>query len=145
MTRWLLVLSLGCWWIWPINPAQAVGLPPVIENGFTLWTKGGADPAFNAWQKGGLIENHEKVADQVRYFKQLDRVVGNFKVCELIQAKPIGRSSQILYLSMNFERGAIFARFLLYRADDKWVVQNMDFSSRPEAIMPWLAFEAGQE
>jgi hypothetical protein len=42
---------------------------------------------------------------------------------------------------MNFERSAIYARFMLYRNDKAWVLQNMDFNPRPEAIMPWLAFE----
>jgi hypothetical protein len=49
----------------------------------------------------------------------------------------------VIYLSINYERGAVFARFLLYRAQD-WVVQSMDFNYRPEALMPWLAMEQGQ-
>jgi hypothetical protein len=44
---------------------------------------------------------------------------------------------------VNFEQAAVYGRFLLYRADKGWVVQNMDFSPKPEAIMPWLAFEGG--
>jgi hypothetical protein len=47
----------------------------------------------------------------------------------------------VLYLAINFERGAVYARFLFYRTEKDWVVQNVDLSTRPEALMPWLAFE----
>ena len=74
------------------------------------------------------------------YFRRIDRLLGNYQNFEAIDAKPIGKTSQIVYLSMNFERGAVFAKFTLYRtAKDGWVVQHMDFNTRPEAIMPWLA------
>jgi len=42
---------------------------------------------------------------------------------------------------MIFERGIVYARFLVCRADKDWVVQTMDFNTKPEAIMPWLTFE----
>ena len=67
--------------------------------------------------------------------------LGNYRSHELIHSKAISRASQIVYLSINFERGVVYGRFLVYRADKDWVVQNMDFSERPETIMPWLAFE----
>jgi hypothetical protein len=47
------------------------------------------------------------------------------------------------YLSINFERGAVFGRFVFYQTGKEWVVQDMDFSVKPETIMPWLALEAG--
>jgi hypothetical protein len=42
--------------------------------------------------------------------------------------------------AINFERGAVYARFVVYHAERDWVVQNMDFSTRPESILPWLSF-----
>ena len=50
----------------------------------------------------------------------------------------------IFYLSMIFDCGVVYASFLVYRAEKDWVVQNMDFNTKPEAIMPWLAFEGGK-
>ena len=61
--------------------------------------------------------------------------------CEPVEQKAIGKRSQIVYLAVNFERGVVFAKFLLYRTDKNWVVQNLYFDTRPEAIMPWLATE----
>jgi hypothetical protein len=144
--RSALVLSLASVFLspfaQPLAAAANVPVPAVIQAGFDLWTKGGAvDVVLAEWQKGGLMEGDSKAAAQADYFRRVNRAAGSYRGYELLQAKPIGRSSQVIYLSINFERGAVFARFLLYRADKNWVVQNVDFSSRPEAVMPWLAYE----
>lgn len=141
LTRW--ALGLGCC----LLLVQAAGaadsvLPPVIQAGFTLWPKGGAEVALETWQKGGFLDgDNNKTAALAGYFRQIDRALGNFTSCEPVEQKAIGKRSQIVYLAVNFERGVVFAKFLLYRTEKNWVVQNLYFDTRPEAIMPWLATE----
>jgi hypothetical protein len=141
----LAVFIGGCFILSPLLAVGAgsnLALPAVIEGGFESWTKGGAvEVIFSAWQKGGLMEGSNKAAVQARYFRNLSQALGNYKSRELLESKGIGRASQVIYLSINFERGAVYGRFLVYRTEKDWVVQNMDFNDRPEAIMPWLAFE----
>jgi hypothetical protein len=128
----------------PLAAAAAepeAAMPDVLRAGFTLYPKGGADLALDAWRKGGLADdNRNKLAAQINYFKQTERTVGNYRSYELIDGKRVSTSSKVLYLAVNFERGAIYGRFVLYRTDRDWVVQSMDFNTRPEAIMPWLSF-----
>jgi hypothetical protein len=88
------------------------------------------------------MEGDSKVTSQSNYFRRLYRTAGNYKSYEVIETKRISQTSEIIYLSVNLERAAIYARFVLYRTDKDWVVQNMDFSSKPEAIMPWFAFQS---
>jgi hypothetical protein len=121
-------------------------LPPVIAAGLDMFAKGvvkggGPAAALEIWQKGGLLEGNRKVLTQAGFFRRVDQAVGNFKSSELVDTKKIGQNSQIIYLALNFEKAAVYARFLLYRTDQGWVVQDMDFSSRPEQVMPWLAFQ----
>lgn len=146
--RLIAALTAGVCLITPILRSTGAesnsSLPAIIQTGFALWTKGGADVALTAWQKGGLMEGDSKAESQARFFKQMDLALGNFKNVEQVGHKNIGQSTQIIYLAMNFERGAVFARFLLFRSDKNWVVQNMDFSVKPEGLMPWLAFEEGK-
>ena len=145
MLRSNLALAMGCLGMLWLTQAVAAGanssVPPVIQDGFAGWTKGGALFAFDAWQKGGFLEDSRKAASQSSYFRRLDQALGNYKSYDLVETKAIGPSSQILYLSINFERGAVYARFLVYRTDKAWVVQDMDFTTKPEAIMPWVAFQ----
>ena len=113
-----------------------LSLPSVIQKGLSLYERNGPDLAFDAFQHGGLLEGN---ANLVRTFKGIANQMGNYQSSEVIVIKEISKSSRIVYLAMDFKRGAIYARFLIYKAETEWVVQNMNFSTRPEAVMPWLA------
>ena len=139
------ILIFAVIFVCPLSKTRAAdpdaAIPPVIDQGFQMWAKKASSSyAMDIWKKGGLLEDDRKPNLLANYFSRIDRTVGNFKSYEMINAKQINGSSQIIYLSINFEHAAVYARFLLYRPDKSWVVQNMDFSTKPEGIMPWLAF-----
>jgi hypothetical protein len=142
MVRYALV---GLFILFPLLSRGAdsnMPVPGLIEAGLELWPKGGGpDATLGVWQKGGLMEGSSKASREAGYLKSLSRALGNYKSYELIQSKGVSRNSQVIYLSINFERGVVYGRLLLYQTAKDWVVQNMDFSERPEAVMPWLAFE----
>ncbi len=128
-------------------PAQAAEtpLPPLLQKGFALWQKGGADIALDFWQKTGLMENERaRNLELGLYIKNLDRALGNFASAEWVDEKWIGKSTQIVYVGIHFDRGILFGKFLLYQAGANWVVQDMVFATRPEAVMPWLATEGNK-
>ena len=148
--RSLLVITLGCGCLLPSFPARAGAgapgqqAPPVIQNGFTAWAKNrSASWAFDVWKIGGLMELDNKPATLSRYFLQMEQVLGNYVSYDMVESRLLGRNAEVIYVSINFDRAAVFGRFLLYQTAKGWVVQNMDFSPKPEAMMPWLAFEAG--
>ena len=122
--------------------ASSQAVPAILEAGFQSWAKGGGvDAILNNWERGGLMEGRNKAAVQARYFRNLSSTLGNYKSHEFIQAKAVSQASEVIYLSINFERGVVYGRFLMYKTDKDWVVQNMDFSERPVAVMPWLAVQ----
>lgn len=159
MIRSLLAGALGLCCLWPPLPARAGGgsgggaaagagapaqVPAVIQNGFKLWSLNHRSSwAFDAWKMGGLMEKDPKTDTLSRYFSRIEQSLGNYKAYEVVDSKRVGQSSGVLYLAINFDRGVIFARFVIYKTDQDWVVQNLDFSPKPEAMMPWLAFEGG--
>jgi hypothetical protein len=146
--RWVLFLGVGGIVAWailrttaadPVPAPAAAGL--VIQDGFKLWEKSGPSGAFYEWQKDGLMEGTAKYTALSAYFRRLDRALGGYKSYDIVETKNVGERSQIVYLAINFERTAMYARFVLYQTPKKCVVQNMDFSPKPEAVMPWLAFQ----
>jgi len=116
-------------------------VPPIIQDGFAMWAKRDPSYAFEVWRKGGILEFDRKISVLSNYFKNLERTTGGYKSYDTIVTKQISQRSETVYVAVNFEHCAIYARFMLYRDDKGWVVQNMDFNSKPESIMPWLAFE----
>jgi hypothetical protein len=155
MVRSVLVSALGLCCLWPPLPARAgagaaagagatAQVPAVIQNGFKLWSLNRRSSwAFDTWKMGGLMEKDPKIDTLSRYFFRMEQSLGNYKTYEVIDSKRIGQASGVLFVSINFDHGVMFARFMIYRTDQDWVVQNMDFSPKPEAVMPWLAFEGG--
>jgi hypothetical protein len=143
----LLALGLGC--LWPFCHARAgagapAPVPTVIQTGFDLWAKNRkASWAIDTWKIGGLMERDTKPDTLSRYFSRMEQTFGNYKSYEVVESKRITANSGVLYLSINFDHAVMFARFMIYQTDKDWVVQNMDFSPRPEAMMPWLSFEGG--
>jgi hypothetical protein len=141
----VLVVTVVCSCVMTLFPAAAADtntfVPSIIQEGFEKWATKDSGYAFDVWQKGGILEGDRKISALSNYFKRLERTTGEYKSYELIATKQISQHSETVYVAMNFEHSAIYARFLLYRNDKAWVVQNMDFNPRPEAIMPWLAFE----
>src|SRR5437016_10301281 len=83
-----------------------ISLPPVILSGLSAYASGGPEVALNAWRKGGPLELDEKARGQLDDFKHLEKPFGNYKTYELIDSKEIGNRSKLLYLTLNFTRGA---------------------------------------
>lgn len=133
-------LGFLCAWSLLLMAAEpGPALPPVVQSGLSLLASGGPQPAVDTWFQGGILERDEgaNMATERRLKAFADRL-GNYRACELIEARAIGRTSQLLYLTLNFERGALYARFLVCRADKQWVVQSLAFDLTPETLMPWL-------
>jgi len=142
-SRILITLTFALAILIPTRGADAdtAPLPSIIRKGIAEYERSGATLAFYAWERGGRLEDSAPSGAKLRSFKDTAEALGPYRSAEHILTKPIGRSSEILYMALNFKRGALFLKFFLYRAENDWVVQNVVFSSRPEAIMPWLAIE----
>jgi hypothetical protein len=143
-----LALSAGFCCLLPFVPVVAAepdsSIPAVIRAGFVFFQKQHPEQGVDTWKEGGLVGEEFRSVSHANYFKGAERTLGKYDSYELIATKMVGRSSKVIYVSINYERGAVYTRFLVYRADKDWVVQSMDFSTKPEALMPWLAFESEQ-
>ncbi|MBM3835763.1 MAG: hypothetical protein FJ403_21340 [Verrucomicrobia bacterium] len=141
-------LLLASYLLWPlVRAAQGEGdtLPPILQAGLSAYASGGPEAAIVAWRKGGPLESDRKALEHADDFKEMQRTFGHYRSHELIETKDVSKASKIVFLAMNFERGAAYASFLTYKTSKDWVVQDMDFSTKPETIMPWLALGAGKQ
>ncbi len=145
IARTAAVVCLGICLILPMTPARAAEssppLPAVIQAGFAYVAKGQPELAVDLWRKGGLMQGEYRSPANATYFKEAEAAIGAYRAYEVVATKWIGQNSQYIYLAINYERGAVYARFLLYHTAKDWVVQSMEFNTKPETIMPWLALE----
>ena len=127
-----------------VHAESAKPVPPIIQAGFSAYASEGPEAAINAWLKGGPMEGEKTAVAAADNFRQIERYLGKYKSYELIDVKDIGTSSKMLYFSMNFDRGAAYASFVIYKREKDWIVQNLDFNTKPETIMPWLGCAGGK-
>ena len=82
--------------------------------------------------------------EELKKFKEVVSPLKEYRSYEIIQVKEIGKTSKILYLSMSFERGVLYGSFLVWKSDRDWIVQHLEFNTKPEIIMPWLLLNEGK-
>ena len=141
-------LVVGCFGLCGVIPCRAAetnaAIPSILQAGFTFFKQQHPEKGLDAWKQGGLVGAEFPTVANASYFTQAERTLGKYVSYELITVKMVGASSRVIYLSINYARGAVYARFLMYHGESGWVVQSMDFNTRPEALMPWLTYEGGQ-
>ncbi len=115
---------------------EKVVVPNIIVAGLGDYAFQGAGAAVTAWVKGSAMEGSPEAAIQVNYLKQVESVYGKFQGYHLIQINELSRLTTIVYLTINYEKGPLFARFLAYRIRDGWILPDFSFNTKPEAILP---------
>jgi hypothetical protein len=113
-------------------------VPALIQKGFALLKSASPVEALDTWREGAVLEDEANARDGINTFKEMVKRLRNYRSYEVIEVKEIGSTSKILYVSMSFERGMIYGSFLVWKSDRDWIVQHMDFNTKPQVIMPWL-------
>ncbi|MFZ5877218.1 MAG: hypothetical protein ACOYXU_12540 [Nitrospirota bacterium] len=113
-----------------------LGLPTPITTGLADYAFQGADAAVKAWAKGSAREGSPETSIQVNYLKHVEAMYGKFQSYHLVQVHALSPLTLIVYLTINYEKGPLFARFLSYRIRNDWVLPEFSFDTKPEAIFP---------
>lgn len=111
-------------------------IPRVILAGMDAYKTDGPEAAIKAWLKGSPIEGSRDALSQANIMRQVQDYYGTFKAFELISSKSLSPSNRIFYLSLNYEKGPLFAKFLVYRSQDSWIVVSFNFNTKEEVIIP---------
>lgn len=113
-----------------------LSVPNTIVNGMGDYGFQGAEAAVKAWVKGSTLEGSPEALIQVNNLKQVESMYGKFQSYHIIQVQGLTPLTVVVYLSINYERGPLFARFIAYRLKDSWILPEFSFSTKPEAIFP---------
>jgi hypothetical protein len=116
----------------------AMPVPPIMQLGFDACAKEGVKTAIGIWTKGTFNEDKEYLNKLVETFAQFEEAAGKFRSVELLATQEVAANSRLVYYEMDYERGAMFARFLLYKTELGWTVQAFTYNLSPDVIMPWL-------
>ena len=111
-------------------------IPPVLLSGMEAYKPGNPELAIKAWTKNSPLEGTQAAADESINLRQAQSVYGAFQWFDVISNREISPRVRILYLTMNYEAGPLFGRFVFYRTDRGWIVSSFDFNLDDTKILP---------
>ncbi len=120
------------------SAAQAASddLPKVIVSGFDAYKSDGPEAAIKAWVKGSSLDGSRDAISQANVLRQVQDYYGAYKSFDRINSRTLTPTTRVLYLSLNFEKGPLFAKFVVYRAESGWILVNFAFNTKEELILP---------
>lgn len=111
-------------------------LPPVLATGFHAYRMGGPDEALRAWLRGSPLEGSHDAAMQEASLHAAQANLGPFRGFDVAATREVSASTRILYFTLDYEKGPIFAKFVLYRTDADWIVTNLLFDANDANVLP---------
>ncbi len=109
-------------------------VPPVITAGLEAYRNVGIDQAFRAWLRNSPLHWDPALAAPLHAAQE---GYGTFESWDVIAARALSPTTQIVYLVLNYQDGPAFAKFVAYQTEQQgWVITNMKFSLDEDAILP---------
>ena len=96
----------------------------------------GADACIAAWIKNGPLEGNKQVLGDASVLTQAGQSLGKFETYDVAGAHDLTQRIRVWYLVLNYDKGPLYARFVLYRSNDTWLVTDLDFNIHDESILP---------
>jgi len=135
----LLIVVLSALFFAGRASAQAVvrtDIPPVLLSGMEAYKPGNPEQAIKAWTKNSPLEGTQTAADEAINLRQAQSNYGAFQWFDVISNREISARVRILYVTMNYEAGPLFGRFVFYHTDRGWIVTSFDFNLDDSKILP---------
>lgn len=112
------------------------GLPPIVVLGLEAYKSNGPEEAVRTWIKGGSLDGSEEALSQANVLRQIQEFYGAYRAFEIVSTKDLSPKTRVVYLVLDFEKGPLFAKFVVYRSGQGWVVAYFNFNTKEELVFP---------
>jgi hypothetical protein len=120
-----------------ISQKRAIeSLPPIIASGLQAYKDKGPDEAVRAWIKGSALDGNKDALTQANNMRQFQDFYGAYRSFEVISTRNISSKTQVIYMVLEYDKGPIFAKFIIYRPDKDWIMVNFKFNTKEDVILP---------
>jgi hypothetical protein len=139
MRRMALLLFAMCMLTAPRAHSQAENgtpAPKILVNGFEAYRAAGPDEAMRVWLHNSPLEGTPDVEKQVQILHTAQGRFGQWRGFDIVSIRPVSASTRILYMTLDYDKGPLFAKFVLYHTEPGWIVTNMIFSPDDAEVLP---------
>jgi hypothetical protein len=135
LTLAFVVLMFG-WNLPAAAPAPGDEVPKIILSGLKAYKAEGPEAALKAWLKGSPLEGSREALSQANVLRQIQDIYGAYKGFDLIRSRDISPTTRIFYMTINYEKSPVFAKFVVYRTQQGWIITTFIFNTKEELILP---------
>lgn len=119
------------------STSRAIGdVPPIVLAGMRSYKQDGPDEAMRVWMHGSPLENSEQSASQVQVLHNMQTTFGAYLGFDVVRTQNVSPTTEVLYLAINYDRGPLFARFVMYRGNLGWLVSALSFDMNVDSVLP---------
>jgi hypothetical protein len=111
-------------------------VPTIVLSGLDAYKAEGADAAIKAWIKGSALDGSKDALSQANILRQIQDFYGSYKTFELIRTRNLTPNIKIIYLALDYEKGPLFAKFVVYQTEQVWILTTFTFNTKEELIIP---------
>lgn len=115
---------------------ESSDVPKIILLGLDAYKAEGPEAALKAWVKGGPLEGSKDALSQANVLRQVQDYYGVYKAFDVIRSRNLSPTTRIFYLTMDYEKGPVFAKFVAYRTEQGWIVTTFTFNTKDDLIVP---------
>jgi hypothetical protein len=116
-------------------------VPAIVLSGLKAYKDKGADEAVRAWIKGSAIDGSKEALTQANNLRQIEDYYGSYRDFEVVAITDVTPKTRAVYIVLDFEKGPLFAKFVVYRPNESWILVNFNFNTKEEAILPTAVHE----
>jgi hypothetical protein len=112
-------------------------IPKILSSGFDSYKMGGPGEAIRTWLRGSPAEGSQDAMNQFAVLRSAQDVYGAYRGFEIVSARQISPSTRIVYMTLDYEKGPLFAKFVLYHSEQLgWIVTNLLFNTNETEVLP---------
>jgi hypothetical protein len=103
--------------------------------------QGTAEDAIRIWIKGSALEGNPQALTQANSLRQIEDFYGKPVSVDVVKEYEAGPKVRVLYVTINYQKGAAFAKFQVYRVPSgQWVSTQFFFHTDASQIFPQCMF-----
>ena len=120
----------------PKERVASESLPPIIILGLETYKTSGPEEAVRTWIKGSALDGSKDALSQANLLRQIQDYYGTYRTFEIVSARDLSPRTRVIYLVLDFEKGPLFAKFVVYRSGQAWILAYFNFNTKEELVFP---------
>ena len=111
-------------------------IPPPLSRALAVYKSDGARQFISTLVKDGPMEGNIEIRQQIAILDKVEMYYGRYQSFDIVDIKRFSDSTRLIYLLINFEKGAVFGKLITFKARQKEIVSSFVFHTKPEQVFP---------